>query len=78
MHHHADISSIHPCQVVEARRIMGAEGKGGTLTNVVFMGMGEPLQNLPAVLTALEVICHPLGLHFAASKVRLDSLYLLN
>lgn len=31
-------------------------------------GMGEPLQNLEAVLVASQVICHPLGLHFGAPK----------
>lgn len=94
---------------------MGSEGKGATLTNVVFMGepnhpipacsvssafsirisltlparrkplrvsemiemidiltagMGEPLQNFEAVLKATQIICHPLGLHFGAPRVR--------
>jgi len=32
------------------------------LTNVVFMGMGEPLDNLPAVLSAVRVLDEGLGL----------------
>jgi 23S rRNA (adenine2503-C2)-methyltransferase len=39
-------------QVRLARRILRAEGR--ELTNVVFMGMGEPLQNLDAVLDAIS------------------------
>ena len=34
----------------------------------------EPLQNLEAVLAALQIICHPLGLHFSASKVEYSSI----
>jgi len=35
----------------------------------LFVGMGEPLQNLEAVLAALPIICHPLGLHFGTPRV---------
>lgn len=31
--------------------------------------MGEPLQNMEALLPALNIICHPLGLHFGAARV---------
>lgn len=36
---------------------------------VGFVGMGEPLHNLEAVLPALEIITHPLGLHFGVPRV---------
>ena len=32
------------------------------------MGMGEPLANLQAVLDAVDIICHPLGLQLSARK----------
>ena len=38
------------------------------ITNVVFMGMGEPLHNTDAVLTAIDILCHPLGLHLSHNK----------
>jgi 23S rRNA (adenine2503-C2)-methyltransferase len=41
-------------QVRHARRRLGAEGRH--LTNLVFMGMGEPLLNLDAVVEAARVI----------------------
>ncbi len=36
----------------------------------VFMGMGEPLHNLDAVVAACDIMCHPLGLHMSQNKVR--------
>lgn len=35
----------------------------------VFMGMGEPLHNLDAVLAACDILCDPQGLHFSYNKV---------
>lgn len=39
-------------------------------SNLVYMGMGEPLHNLPGVLPSVETLCQPLGLHFSYNKVR--------
>jgi hypothetical protein len=39
------------------------------INNIVFMGMGEPLQNMPAVMPALDILCSPSGLSFGRSKV---------
>lgn len=39
-------------------------------SNLVYMGMGEPLHNLPAVLPSIETLCQPLGLHVSYNKVR--------
>ena len=45
-------------QVRIARQLLRTEGR--ELTNVVFMGMGEPLQNLDNVLAAIDGITDPL------------------
>jgi len=45
-------------QVRRARQILRGERR--ELTNVVFMGMGEPLQNLDAVLAAIDGLTDPL------------------
>jgi hypothetical protein len=60
-------------QLVAANRLMEADGDAATLTNVVFMGMGEPLHNLPAVLAACEAMCCPLGLHMSHNKVTVST-----
>ncbi|MGI9538750.1 MAG: 23S rRNA (adenine(2503)-C(2))-methyltransferase RlmN, partial [Miltoncostaeaceae bacterium] len=49
-----------------------SEGKA-RLTNVVFMGMGEPLQNLDAVLPAVRTIHAPEGLGLSARKIAVST-----
>ena len=41
--------------------------------NVVFMGMGEPLDNLDAVCTAIEVMTSPLAFGFAAGRITVST-----
>jgi 23S rRNA (adenine2503-C2)-methyltransferase len=50
-------------QVVAAARVLASGGAGGSpgrLSNVVFMGMGEPLANYRSVLAAVRRITDPL------------------
>lgn len=58
--------------MVAARRLAYETGldKTAPITNIVFMGMGEPLANLPAVLRSLPILTHALGLHFSHNKAR--------
>jgi 23S rRNA (adenine2503-C2)-methyltransferase len=41
--------------------------------NVVFMGMGEPLHNLNAVLTAVRVMCNASGLGMSPSRITVST-----
>lgn len=41
--------------------------------NIVFMGMGEPLHNVDAVMRALDVICDPAGLGVAPSRITVST-----
>lgn len=43
------------------------------LRNVVFMGMGEPLHNYPAVARALVLITHPEGLGLSTRRVTVST-----
>lgn len=43
------------------------------ITNVVFMGMGEPLANFAAVMHAVKVITSPWGLNISARKVTIST-----
>lgn len=53
------------------------------LTNVVFMGMGEPLDNIDALLDVLEILTAPWGLEWSPKRItvstvgKLDNLKLL-
>lgn len=44
------------------------------LTNIVFMGMGEPLDNLDAVLDAIEVLTAPWGLAWSPKRITVSSI----
>lgn len=48
-------------------------GNGRLITNVVMMGMGEPLLNFDAVLPALSLMRNDLGFGFAAKRVTVST-----
>ncbi len=43
------------------------------LTNVVFMGMGEPLDNLEAVLSVISILTEPWGLAWSPKRVTVST-----
>lgn len=58
-------------QAVFARRLFTSEV--GSITNVVFMGMGEPLHNVDNVLKAADILVDDQGLHFSPRKVTIST-----
>lgn len=46
---------------------------GAPLRNVVFMGMGEPMDNLDAVLAAIEILTQPPAPRLAASHITVST-----
>ena len=61
-------------QLWEARRILSENGhRGPDITNVVLMGMGEPLLNLDNVIPALELMLDDLGFGLARKRVTLST-----
>lgn len=59
-------------QVLEISRILQQEEKR-RITNIVLMGMGEPLANFDEVLKALQVITSDKGLGFATRRVTVST-----
>jgi 23S rRNA (adenine2503-C2)-methyltransferase len=59
-------------QVLEVSRILRQEGSPG-ITNIVLMGMGEPLANYDAVIKAVAVITGSPGLGFSPRRVTLST-----
>ena len=57
-------------QVIVVKRLIGETGR---LTNIVLMGMGEPLANYDAVLKAMGNLIAPDGLNFSHRKVTLST-----
>ena len=61
-------------QIMAARKYLGEQ----RITNIVFMGMGEPVDNLDALLYALEIMKNPLGLDFSHRRITVSSVGLLD
>lgn len=57
-------------QVARMRDALGPEER---ITNVVFMGMGEPLLNLPAVLRAIRLLLHPRAFGLAGRRITVST-----
>jgi 23S rRNA (adenine2503-C2)-methyltransferase len=57
-------------QVIQVKRSMAEPDR---LTNIVLMGMGEPLANYDAVLKALGNLIHPDGMNFSHRRVTLST-----
>lgn len=51
----------------------GALGEGQRITNIVFMGMGEPLDNPQAVFKSIEVLHNQFGRNFSRRKVTVST-----
>ncbi|XP_010533939.1 PREDICTED: uncharacterized protein LOC104809600 isoform X2 [Tarenaya hassleriana] len=58
-------------QAVFARRLVTHEV--GLITNVVFMGMGEPFHNIENVIRAANIMVDDQGLHFSPRKVTVST-----
>ncbi|XP_062110300.1 uncharacterized protein LOC133822093 [Humulus lupulus] len=58
-------------QAVFARRLL--TGEVGSITNVVFMGMGEPFHNIDNVIKASDIMVHDQGLQFSPRKVTVST-----
>ncbi len=59
-------------QVCAVRDWMQAHDRG-RLTNLVFMGMGEPLANLANLLDALSILTEQRGLDFASRRITVST-----
>jgi 23S rRNA (adenine2503-C2)-methyltransferase len=59
-------------QVLEVERILRQERKR-RITNIVLMGMGEPLANFDEVMAALKVITSEKGLGFSPRRVTIST-----
>lgn len=57
-------------QVIHLKRELSA---GRTLTNLVTMGMGEPLHNITNLLRAIEILRAPWGADFGARRITVST-----
>ena len=45
----------------------------GKLDNIVFMGMGEPMQNLEGIRKAIQILCHKDGRALSSKRITLST-----
>ena len=68
--------NLRPAEIVNqamaAMTDMAADNKG-RLTNLVFMGMGEPLANFDNLISSLEILMDQRGLDFSSRKVTVST-----
>ncbi len=48
-----------------------------TLTNIVYMGMGEPMDNLPEVLKSLDILTAPWGYAWSPTRITVSTVGVL-
>ena len=60
-------------QVWRLSRILRGADEVGRITNVVFMGMGEPLSNLAAVVPAVRTLAAPWGMGISARRITIST-----
>lgn len=61
-------------QVILAKELL----KSDRLTNIVFMGMGEPLANYPEVIKAIKILNDPHGFNISRRRITVSTSGLVN
>jgi 23S rRNA (adenine2503-C2)-methyltransferase len=69
--------NLTPFEIAGQVREALLENPEASPTNVVFMGMGEPLLNWPSVDTALSILNDPLGLGIGARHITVSTVGIL-
>ncbi len=54
-------------------QVLHIASRHGRPSNIVFMGMGEPLLNLPNLRKAIEILTHPDGLGYSPRKITVST-----
>ncbi|HTJ43967.1 MAG TPA: 23S rRNA (adenine(2503)-C(2))-methyltransferase RlmN [Kofleriaceae bacterium] len=60
-------------QVYRARKLLGELEPGRRITNLVYMGMGEPLHNYDNVLASLRILTHDLGAGMSQRRITVST-----
>jgi 23S rRNA (adenine2503-C2)-methyltransferase len=70
--------NLRPAEIInQALQVQASLPEGQRITNLVFMGMGEPLHNLTNLLRALGVLLDEDGLNFSHRKVTISTVGLV-
>lgn len=67
------VRHLEPWEIVAQVRELLLDGADNRPTNVVFMGMGEPLHNWASVDLALSILNHPAGIGLGARHITVST-----
>jgi len=68
------VRNLSAAEIVDqVYRAQAALPEGRRISNVVYMGMGEPLANYDQVLRSVRLLLHPLGLNLAQRHITLST-----
>ena len=63
--------NLTAAEIVE--QFLYMEQQAGTLDNIVFMGMGEPMQNLDGIRKTIEILCNKDGRALSSKRITLST-----
>ncbi|MCQ2593367.1 MAG: 23S rRNA (adenine(2503)-C(2))-methyltransferase RlmN [Treponema sp.] len=63
--------NLTPHEIVE--QFLYLQKETGKLDNIVFMGMGEPMQNLDSIRKTIEILTHKNGLALSSRRITLST-----
>lgn len=66
------VRDLRPAEILD-QVIFTQRDSGLTVSNIVLMGIGEPMDNLDNVLRFLELVNHPLGLNIGMRHISLST-----
>ena len=64
-------------QVYRARELIAGDEPPGRITNLVYMGMGEPLHNYDNVVRSLWILTHELGANLSQRRITVSTVGLV-
>lgn len=60
-------------QVLWARHVLDGEGRGERISNIVYMGMGEPLDNYDNVVRSLKILMDDHGINLSSRRITVST-----
>lgn len=71
------VRNLNSAEIVNQILAIKKELKNRPITNIVFMGMGEPLANFNETVKAVLTISHPKGLNFGPRRITVSTVGLI-
>lgn len=60
-------------QIYLANQLLKQKETNQEIRNIVFMGMGEPFNNMDAVMKSIRILCHPNGMNLSERRITIST-----